>query len=364
MNTETQKIGNVTSLEPVKSDTLIIYHYFEKDSTYIENFLHFLIFGYSEENDYLVLIAGECTIELPKLNKLTYFFTKNMNYDYGGYCEAINKYPCILGYEFIFFINSSVRGPFMPSNSKQSWTSIFRDKITSEIGLIGTTINILPTNSPPSREYRKRYGGDEPYSHVQTMAYAVPQKTFKYLYESGFYEIRSELTKEEVIEDYELRLSQVVLSMGLNIACLLPEYNKIDYRGKHQEINPTSRNGDVCYPNAYFGRSAHPFEVIYIKTNREIYNIKYLERLAYSSLCNIQLENELLNQSIIVNYVTKLKSIPARKEVAHFSEVLLTPDEILEFTKILLTRLPQSRSRIEQLLNHPKSENRDYRVKF
>ena len=42
---------------------LVLYHYFEKDQSYINNFAHFLRFGYDSTLNYLVIIAGECSLE-------------------------------------------------------------------------------------------------------------------------------------------------------------------------------------------------------------------------------------------------------------------------------------------------------------
>src|SRR5688500_18502158 len=71
------------------NDTVVIYHYYEKNHSYIQNFLHFLRFGYSTALDFVVVIAGKCSLSLPKFDNLTYLLSKNSNYDYGGYSQAI-----------------------------------------------------------------------------------------------------------------------------------------------------------------------------------------------------------------------------------------------------------------------------------
>jgi hypothetical protein len=334
-----------------ESDTLVIYHFFEKDKSYIENFLHFLIFGYMEENDHLVVVAGTPTIDLPHLKKLTYVFTENRNNDYGGYCEAISIFPTrILGYKFVFFINSSVRGPFLPAFQYRSWTDVFKEKLHADARLVGSTINILSAKSPTSTRYKAKYGGREPFSHVQTMAYAMPQETLNYLHGQGFYVKKPLLTKQEVIEEYELRLSQLILANGWNIASLLPEYDAIDFRKHHADVNPTSRSGDPCFENAYFGRSAHPFELVFIKTNRNIFNIKYLERLSCSAICRNGISKELESNELVMSYVNKLYAARDETKPVLFSDVGLTPDQIIKLTKILLVKFPEFRPQIEQVL--------------
>ena len=79
-------------------DTLIVYHLFEKDQTYIDNFHHFMRFGYRPEHDYLVVIAGANNIALPEMRNIRYLLTDNHNNDYGGYCAAVQQTPNILQY--------------------------------------------------------------------------------------------------------------------------------------------------------------------------------------------------------------------------------------------------------------------------
>ena len=66
-------------------NVLVVYHYFEKDQSYIDNFCHFLRFGYDSELSYLIVVAGKHTIDLPTLDNIQYFFSENKNFDYGGY---------------------------------------------------------------------------------------------------------------------------------------------------------------------------------------------------------------------------------------------------------------------------------------
>ena len=56
---------------------LVIYHYYEKDQSYIDNFSHFLRFGYDVDLSYLIIVAGEHTIDFPALDNIQYLFTKN-----------------------------------------------------------------------------------------------------------------------------------------------------------------------------------------------------------------------------------------------------------------------------------------------
>lgn len=304
----------------MRSTTLVIYHYFEKDHSYVANFFHFLRFGYSPSVDYVVVIAGIHTISLPQLKNLTYIFTENKNHDYGGYAYAIKKTTNISSYDFVIFVNSSVRGPFTPTYGKKHWTEYFTDLLVGDVGLTGSTINILPAHSPHSKSYKDTYGGSEPFSHVQTMAYGMPRSTLIFLVENGFFDLNHTLGKNAVIRDYEINLSQRVIANGWNLKCLLAEYNTIDYREPHAEINPTSRNGDPSFGFAYFGRTIHPFEVMFVKTNRGMFTRNYLNRLSYSAHTQTAIPTELLNNTSFVKYIKLLDAVATSTELVPFGD--------------------------------------------
>ena len=96
------------------SSTVVVYHYFERDAIYRNNLIYFLSVGILESVDYFIMISGECTVDLPNRKNVTYVRIENWNNDFGGYINFF-KIASSDKYEFFIFINSSVRGPFLPS---------------------------------------------------------------------------------------------------------------------------------------------------------------------------------------------------------------------------------------------------------
>jgi hypothetical protein len=268
----------------MSTKNLVIYHYFEKDASYRDNLLHFLLFGVLPELDYVLVISGNYSVQLPELPNLRYFFTEPKKSDFGGYAQLINEGLNLDSYANIFFINSSVRGPFIPPYHQQAWYKAFLEQMQSDVGIVGISICILKEGFRHSINYQSRYGGNSPYSHVQTMAYVLRKEVLTQLIAAGFYREDRDSTITLAIEDYEIHLSQLVLKLGWNLRCLLPEFNSIDYRLPHTNPNPTSTVGDPNEVLGYFGRSAHPYETIFVKTNRDLYTEAYLDRLAFSML--------------------------------------------------------------------------------
>jgi hypothetical protein len=268
----------------MSTKNLVIYHYFEKDASYRDNLLHFLLFGVLPELDYIFVMSGNHSVQLPELPNMRYLFTAPKRSDFGGYAQLINEGLNLDSYANIFFINASVRGPFVPPYYHQPWYEVFLEQMQGDVGMVGTSICTLKESFRHSINYQSRYGGHPPYSHLQTMAYVLHREVLTQLIADGFYQEDRDATKTLAIEDYEIHLSQLVLKLGWNLRCLLPEFNSIDYRLPHTNPNPTSTVGDPNEVLGYFGRSAHPYETIFVKTNRDLYTEAYLDRLAFSML--------------------------------------------------------------------------------
>ncbi len=268
----------------------MIYHYFEKDQSYIDNFCHFLRFGYRPDMDFVIVVAGHHTIDLPKADNLQYHFTPNENFDYGGYASAIRTLDLLHQYEHFIFVNTSVRGPFLPpyigKSIGQSWDQILIDLLEPGVGIAGTAIALTPAHHSIAKLYHTKYGvsshNENILAHVQSTCYILPKASLQFLVNMGFYEGAPSLSKDETVRDYEIRLSQLLLAQGLNLKCVLPEYSQPDYRELKNDINPASREGDSGFVNSYFGRTVHPYESMFIKTSRNTYSDRYLKQLAHS----------------------------------------------------------------------------------
>lgn len=294
------------------SKTLVIYHYYEKDQSYIDNFSHFIRFGYESTLDYLIIVAGEYTIDFLALPNIEYLFVENKNFDYGGYSTAILSMTIWQQYDFYIFINSSVRGPFLTRHFSKKWPDLFTDQLIGDAGIVGSSISITPSSHSICMLYHEKYGHQSRnkkfLGHVQTTCYAIRRDMLEKLKSLGFYGQTESLTKDETVRDYEIHLSQLILNMNCNLQCLLPEYNQIDYRKDYEDINPASREGDSGFEGSYFGRTIHPYESIFIKTSRNTYSDSYLLRLAYSMSAAHPIDKNLEKSSFVNSFIEKAET--------------------------------------------------------
>jgi hypothetical protein len=261
----------------------VFFHYFEANATYRDNLVFFLAVGYRPEIDLFVVISGDCSVTLPALPNLRILRTENRNNDFGGYAFALTQIDDVDAYDAVLFVNSSVRGPFMPSDDR-SWVERFVAALSHDVHLVGSSINVLPEASPFTEKFATLFDYPKPYSHVQTTAYALSREALAHLRRIGFYDVSEALPKDEVICRYELRLSQEIKRAGWNLGCLLTRYHGIDYRMPHADPNPTAKQGDPLFRGAYFGGTARPEELVFVKTNRDLFGGPRMHRATQRAL--------------------------------------------------------------------------------
>lgn len=259
------------------SKIIVIYSYFEKNDEYIKNLEFFLQNAIYDDIDYIFCINGhQCSIDIPKQSNIKILSRDNIDFDFGAYQDALKKIN-IEQYKYYFFINTSVRGPFLPLKQRNTkWTDIFISLLTNDVKLVGTSINIL--NAPNHKNYVNdpyfdiliNKGFKPPFSHVQSQFFLLDKDALQFLISKQFFNQPSETDFEKFIILREVVMSQLILKNGWNINCVLPKYKDLDYRKITEDINPTSVSGDSIHPNAYFGGDIKPYDVIFIKTNRGV----------------------------------------------------------------------------------------------
>jgi len=242
-----------------------LYAYYEKNDKYKNNFEYFLQNGILEDVDYYIIINGTSTVTVPEGPNVTVFHRENIGFDFGAYSHAIDRMN--QKYDYYFFLNTSVCGPYLHDNSKK-WTEYFIELFNKDdIKIVGTSINICnyPTYKPAYAD--KNFG-----SHVQSMFFCLNREYFEYLQSIDYFneEKLNTLTMPELIMQYEIGMSQIALNKGWNINCILSKYKDLDYRTLDENSNEASVGyyGDPYYEGSYFGNTIDKYEVIFFKNAR------------------------------------------------------------------------------------------------
>ena len=246
-----------------------LYSYYEKDDKYKEHFTFFLNNGILNHVDYYIIINGDCSIDVPTRENIKVMYRENKGFDFGSYSYAIKKLD--KEYDYYFFLNTSIRGPYLKTNEDKDWTKKFLCLFNPNVKLVGTSINIFMNDYFLDYNLSEIYGHNKPFSHVQSMFFCLDNEYLKYLIQQNFFdedEMNNNNNKEYVIAYKEFGLSQILLNQKYNINCILSKYKDIDYLNVHSDFNPTSLDGDPYFNNCYFGESIDPYEVIFYKNNR------------------------------------------------------------------------------------------------
>ena len=252
-----------------------LYAYYEKNEQYRNNLMYFLNNGgILEDVDYYIIINGNSSVNIPDLKNIKIIRRKNKGFDFGAWSHVIQNYLLKSKiYEYYIFINNSVEGPYIPkSKQNKNWLNIFLELFSNEdIKLVGSTINILDKqlNKPINKKLMDMFDFKIPYTHVQSMFFILNVDGFNYLNNLNFFnekKINKLKHMDDLISNYEIGLSQLILKNNWNINCIVPYYKNLDYRKIKFNINTSG--DDVLYNNAFFGKTLQPEDVIFYKRYR------------------------------------------------------------------------------------------------
>jgi hypothetical protein len=248
---------------------ICLYAYYEKDENYKSNLDYFLNHGIYSTMDYLIIINGECSVPILPHKNVRVLLRENIGYDFGAYAYGLS----FLGdekdhYDYFFFMNTSVRGPFMfPGEDLSTWSTKFTDLFQGDIHLVGCTINVCDSPWVQSHFQQQRV-----LSHVQSYVFVLDRMGLDLLEPSIFSTDLMPSSFIQAILDYEVGMSARILKNNWNIACTAKKYQGYDYRKvtKNFNLDASVHGGDPCYQFAYFGETLDAREIIFIKTNRNL----------------------------------------------------------------------------------------------
>lgn len=239
--------------------TLVLYVFCDindRVSYFIKNGLFY------NENIKFLFICNNKNILIDLPHYVDIIYRENIGFDFGGWSYGLLNNNYYNKFDNFIFINSSVYGPILPIYFKGLWTDIFISSLNEDIKLFGCTIN-----------NGNVFGTIGDYTHVQSFVFCMNKETLEFLIEKNIFTINSYIhNKYELINKNEIGMSQLILKNNWNIGCLMKYYHNIDFR-KPLSIKPL---GDVMYNNSFMGESIHPYEVIFIKGNRN-FNDKWLQ---------------------------------------------------------------------------------------
>lgn len=208
----------------------------------------------SDTCDFILIPCGVDISHLKIPDYVKIFRRGNLGFDFGAWSDALLTDNFYQKYTHFIFLNCSVSGPFVPNYHQGKWVDIFINPLNDDVRLFGTTINTI---SDPSKS-----------AHVQSFVFSMERKTVEYLISRNvFTQLHYCQDIHQTIALKEVRMSREIIQAGWNLGCLMKYYQGVDWRSK-ESMSKVSPLGDICYENRYFGQTTHPYEVIFVKSNR------------------------------------------------------------------------------------------------
>jgi hypothetical protein len=246
--------------------TLVCYCYYEQNDVCIENLLFFIKNGIinSPKYFYIMIVNGEkISAQIPNYNNIRILNRQNRYHiggDFRGWSQALETVK-IQDFKYYIFLNSTVRGPFIPRYipNSMTWLELFTNKLTNKIKLVGPTVN-----------YQTRFGFKP---HIQSSFFCTDITGLNLLIKNNIF-TNFGFRRDDIIKNHELKITKVILDDGYDFFAFQLSEN-INH---HKFVNGDYKNlnGDIQYPEKYYGITLNPLEIIFIKTNR--INDSYVER--------------------------------------------------------------------------------------
>lgn len=200
---------------------------------------------------------------------------RNQGLDWGAWSQALDVItpdPRAA----VILMNSTIAGPVFPPWTDplvSNWPQAFVRRLNEETALVGISIN--PRMGLP---------------HVQSMLLCMTGSLLGELRSKTPLFNSKELAtkgKREVVLEHEVALSlYVITELGKNVACLIPEFEGVDWRKPETwpKLLPNMhRSQDPCFFRSCYGRTLHPYETLFFKVNRDLHREPFM-KLIYSRL--------------------------------------------------------------------------------
>ncbi|CAG8961595.1 hypothetical protein HYFRA_00006130 [Hymenoscyphus fraxineus] len=264
------------SLETVEMNPnrpLILYAYSE-EATARENFKFFLRHGLHGAADFVFIINGESDIvdSIPKEPNFRVVQRPNECYDIGAHSEVLQKDNLYKKYKRFILLNASIRGPFSPQWANGCWSDMYLERLSTEVKLVGMTANCGPSFHVQSMILATDKVGMETLLHPTQEALTIykanpPKEAFPLEFDldqtpgiNGCFKSYGHAVKAEI------SITSLIRAAGYKYDVMMSAFKgTADY-----EHTCDPNVGDLLWDRRYYGINVHPFETIFIKSNRDI----------------------------------------------------------------------------------------------
>ncbi|KAM0280999.1 hypothetical protein ACHAQH_003728 [Verticillium albo-atrum] len=252
---------------PLPDRPLILYAYAESDNAR-ENLDFFVQKGLHGTADFVFIFNGETNASklVPNLPNVRVVERPNTCFDLGAYGVVLRTDYLWRKYKRFIMLNASIRGPFLPTWGSSCWSDLFLGRLTETTKLVGMTLNCQPK------------------MHVQSMILATDQIGMYTLLDPALAASASVADQFGTADDpvglsgcyhdwnaavhAEVGTTSLITQAGYEVDALMAALHSERSAEEYCKAHPDS--GDVLWDKKYFGGNVHPYETVFVKTNRNV----------------------------------------------------------------------------------------------
>ena len=253
------RVRNLTSTRVI----LVVYVFSATEARASDNLRFFVNVAVMNDRicQFIIVVQGVADVvaHLPLLpSHATYLHHANHCYDWGTYGWVLQSATiAVKYYRYFIFLNSSVRGPFLPvyAHNVVHWTAPFLQRLVGGVKLVGPTISCegTPFAGNVSANWRTN-------PHVQSYAFATDQLGLDILLsDPGVFACHDD--RWDAIYYSELGASAAILRAGFNIDCFMLRYQKVNW----QNVYNCNHGRNPLGTSANGGITLDPLEVTFVK---------------------------------------------------------------------------------------------------
>jgi hypothetical protein len=251
---------------------LIIYSYHEREHARV-NIGFFIMNGLHAAADFLFILNGETNVDelLPKnAPNIRVIKRDNTCYDLGSIGEVLrmNDKELVKKYPRFIFINSSIKGPFLPVWSDDCWTDLYLNKLTNQTKLVGMSYNCYPTRHVQSMIAATDREG------VEILLAGIPDEEEIWdhnINNNSLSGLSSCITNGNKAISAEISLTNLIRKASYNFTVMMTAASS------DPDYYQTCNHSDILAQNSYFGISLHPYETLFIQATIEHYDAKTID---------------------------------------------------------------------------------------
>lgn len=271
--------------------TLILYCYYEtpESKSNLEFFVKNGIIQSYKYNYVIIVNNSVCSVEFPEVNNLLVMKRSENQTDLQTYAwfikdlESKHKQPLDI-YKYIYFINSSCIGPFIPISSPVNWIEALNSTMNG-YELIGPIIE-FPADTKGFDALNIKSMQNIPYIH----SYMFGTGKFGFsIVRDILLDLKDDVTKDYIVYNTERLITSKILTTGYKIKSLLLKYKNIDVND-NKLWDKSMSNGDPEVPEKYDGIDVNPLEVMFVKNIRNSNSTRLTEVSGISPILSKYIE--------------------------------------------------------------------------